>query len=168
MSEPGAVIVIGLGNPLMGDDGLGLTALDRLRHDRRLPPTVQLMDGGTWGMQLLPAIEDAEAVLLLDAIDAGRRPGELIELEGAELPRLFSHKLSPHQIDLREVLAIGELRGTLPSHLAAVGLQPGWVELGAPLSPAVAGNLDRMLAAVAARLARWGHPASPRPEPALA
>ncbi|HEX3274472.1 MAG TPA: HyaD/HybD family hydrogenase maturation endopeptidase [Gemmatimonadales bacterium] len=168
MNEPGTLLVVGLGNPIMGDDGLGLAALDRLRRDWRLPAGIELVDGGTWGMRLLPVIEEAQAVLLLDAIDAGRMPGDLIELEGDELPRLFGHKLSPHQIDLREVLAVAGLRGTLPPRLAAVGLQPERIELSAHLSPVVAGGVDRMLAAVAARLATWGHPILPGRTPAVA
>ena len=94
-------LVLGLGNPLMADDGLGLAALERLRAGWDLPAGVGLVDGGTWGMKLLPMIEEAGAVLLLDAIDAGPRPGhDLIVLARDELPRLLAHKLSPHQIDL--------------------------------------------------------------------
>src|SRR5690348_18483909 len=63
-------VVIGLGNPLMGDDGLGLAALARLEQEWQLPPEVELLDGGTWGMNLLPVIEDAQRVLLIDAIHA--------------------------------------------------------------------------------------------------
>jgi hydrogenase maturation protease len=169
MSEIGGeTLVIGLGNPIMGDDGLGLAALERLQREWRLPADVHLADGGTWGMRLLPLIEGAEAVLLLDAIDAGRPPGELIVLGGEQLPRMFNHKLSPHQIDLREVLAIGELRGTLPARLAAVGLQPARVEMSTSLSPEVEGGLGRVVAATAARLAEWGHEVSRRLEAAVA
>ena len=56
-----ATVVIGLGNPLMGDDGVGLAALERLRDDWDMPADVELVDGGTWGMNLLPVIEDAGA-----------------------------------------------------------------------------------------------------------
>lgn len=168
MNEPASVLIIGLGNPIMGDDGLGLAALEQLRRGWALPDGVELVDGGTWGMRLLPLIEEAEAVLLLDAIDAGRAPGALVELEGDELPRMFGHKLSPHQIDLREVLAVGELRGTIPRRLAAVGIQPARVEMGAKLSPEAAGGLDRMVAAAAARLGAWGFEPTPRREFSIA
>jgi hydrogenase maturation protease len=168
MNDAGGVLVVGLGNPIMGDDGLGLAALERLRRDWRLPAGVEPVDGGTWGMRLLPVIEQAESVLLLDAIDAGRAPGDLIELDGDALPRLFGHKLSPHQIDLREVLAVADLRGTLPRRIAAIGLQPERIAMAAELSPTVAEGLVRMLAAVVARLAAWGYPVSPRRTPAVA
>ena len=168
IERAGGTLVIGLGNPIMGDDGTGLAALERLGREWRLPDGVQAVDGGTWGMRLLPMIEDADAVLLLDAIDGGRAPGALIVLEGDALPRMFGHKLSPHQVDLREVLAIGELRGTLPPRLAAVGLQPARVEMSTSLSAVVAAEIGTMAAAAAARLAQWGHLVPRCREPSVA
>jgi hydrogenase maturation protease len=163
MSEPsgGEVLVIGLGNPIMADDGLGVAALERLRQGWSLPESVRLVDGGTWGMNLLPLIEEAERVVFLDAIDAGRPEGALILLEREELPRFLALKLSPHQIDLREVLALAELRGTLPSDLVAIGLQPGRVEMAFGLSPEVESRLDDLLTAAVKRLDRWGYACNP-------
>jgi hydrogenase maturation protease len=149
--------VIGLGNPIMGDDGFGLAVLRRVQECWQVPSDVELLDGGTWGMRLLPMIEGARRVLVLDAIDAGASPGASIVLEGADLPRYFSHKLSPHQIDLREVLGLAELRGTLPDELVAIGAQPERVELCAELSPALAGRVDEIAEQVVARLTVWGH-----------
>lgn len=154
--RPGRTLVLGLGNPLMGDDGLGVAALDRLAAGSLVPAEVGLLDGGTWGLPLLPAVEDADRLILLDAIEAGAAPGRLVILERDELPRFFAHKLSPHQIDLREVLALAELRGRLPRELVAIGLQPGRVTLRTGLSPEVESGLEAMLAAVVARLESWG------------
>jgi hydrogenase maturation protease len=150
-------LVIGLGNPLMADDGLGLAALEHLRSGWRLPPDVQLLDGATWGLQLLPHIEDARRLVLLDAIEAGLAPGRLVVLERESLPRFFSHKLSPHQIDLREVLALAELRDRLPAEVVAMGLQPGLVTMSPGLTPPVEAGLPLLLEAVVARLTEWGH-----------
>jgi hydrogenase maturation protease len=152
-----AALVIGLGNPLMGDDGLGLAALERLGAEWVVPSGVQLIDGGTWGLNLLPLIEAADQVLFLDAVDAGKPPGVAVELTGDELPAGLGHKLSSHQIDLREVLALARLRGTLPRTMVCLGLQPSSIELRTGLSPAVRDRLDALVAATAARLATWGH-----------
>jgi hydrogenase maturation protease len=154
ISEAGGTVVIGLGNPLMADDGVGIAALERLRA-AGAPPDVELVDGGTWGMNLLPIIEAAGRVLLMDAIDAGAPPGTLHVLERAQIPRYLATKISPHQVDLRDVLALAELRGNLPEQTVAVGLQPERVEMSCELSDAVETRLDDLVAAVTQRLAVW-------------
>src|ERR1051325_8445161 len=104
MSTNKHVVVIGLGNPLMGDDGLGLATLDCLRTAYALPPEVELVDGGTWGMNLLPVIEDAGELILIDAIDIAAAPGTLVRLEREGLPRYLPPQISPPQGDFREGL----------------------------------------------------------------
>lgn len=160
-----STLVIGTGSPLMGDDGLGLAALERLREAWRFEPPVELLDGGTWGMNLLPFLEGADRALILDAVEAGREPGELVTLEREALPRFFTTKLSPHQIDLREVLALAELRGTLPEETVVLGLQPGRVEMATELGPEVEGRVEALVEAAVERLEAWGHTAARRTEP---
>jgi hydrogenase maturation protease len=150
-------VVLGLGNPLMGDDGLGLAVLDRLREEWELPDAVELVDGGTWGMNLLPLIEDAGRLILIDAIRTRAPAGTVVELEREQLPRYLSHKLSPHQIDLREVLALADLRGTLPDQTVAIGAEPGEVVLSTALTASLREAVEPVALAVVARLARWGH-----------
>jgi hydrogenase maturation protease len=141
----------------MGDDGIGLAALARLREAWCLPRTVELLDGGTWGLNLLHPIESAGQVLFLDAVRAGRRPGALAELTREELPRRLGTKLSPHQIDLQEVLALLELRGATPPEMACLGLEPASIELRHGLSTHLAARLEALAAAAARRLRAWGH-----------
>jgi hydrogenase maturation protease len=149
-------VVIGLGNPLMGDDGAGLAALARLRDEWAMPG-VELVDGGTWGMSLLPDIEDAERIVFVDAIKTGGAPGQIVELERERLPMYFTRPLSPHQTDLRDVLAAAELRGTLPGDAVAIGVEPEIVALGTELSPVVGCAVTPLVKAVVARLRAWGH-----------
>lgn len=148
-------VVLGLGNMLMTDDGIGLAALARLQDEWFIPRSVELVDGGTWGMNLLPIIESADRVLVLDAIDSGAEPGTLSVLKDAEVPRVLAQKLSPHQIDLREVLALAALRGTLPAELVALGVQPAVVALGTDLSPAVETRLSELVFLAAEQLRAW-------------
>lgn len=153
-------LVIGLGNPLMADDGLGIAALERLGKGWVFPESVRLVDGGTWGMNLLPLIEEAGELLLLDAIDGGGPVAQPIVLEREQVPRFLGLKLSPHQVDLREVLALAELRGRLPERVVAMGLPPTRVEMFSGLSPELECGMDRLLAAVVERLELWGHRAN--------
>ena len=155
-------VVIGLGNPIMGDDGVGLAALARLSDEYDVPEDVELVDGGTWGMNLLPLIEDAGRVLLLDAIHKEGAPGTPYRLSRDELPRYLATKISPHQVDLHDVLALAELRGTLPADTVAVGVQPERVEMIAELSPAVAAAVGSIVALAVAELTAWGHRLEPR------
>jgi len=145
----------------MGDDGLGLAALERLREGWLFDPPLHLLDGGTWGMNLLHEIEDADRVLLVDAINADRPPGTVIVLQREDLPRFFAMKLSPHQIDMKEVLAVAELRGNLPDQTVAAGVQPDRIELATDLSAAVRDGLPALLDRIIRQLEDWGHAAHP-------
>jgi hydrogenase maturation protease len=160
-------VVIGLGNPLMGDDGVGLAALERLRAEWGLDG-VELVDGATWGLSLLPVIEDAERLVLVDAIAANGAPGDIIELSRDRLPIYLTRKLSPHQVDMRDALAVAELRGRLPNDVVAIGVQPETVALGTELSAPVGQQLGALVGAVVAQLEHWGHACQRLPEPANA
>jgi hydrogenase maturation protease len=155
-ADASRTVVLGLGNLLMGDDRVGLVALNRLEDDWFVPPSVDVVDGGTWGMNLLPVVESADQLLIFDAIDVGAAPGTIIELHDDEIPRVLGQKLSPHQIDLREVLALAALRGALPRKMVALGIQPERVELCTDLSPAVEARLTQLVRLGAATLLGWG------------
>ncbi|HSC58262.1 MAG TPA: HyaD/HybD family hydrogenase maturation endopeptidase [Gemmatimonadales bacterium] len=156
MTDVGTV-VIGLGNPLMGDDGIGLALLARLTEGWEVEPAATLVDGGTWGMNLLPTIEDAGRLILLDAINVGAAPGTVVELARHQIPRFLATKISPHQVDLRDVLAVAELRRTLPEDTIAIGLQPAVVALSEMLTPVVQDRVDEAVAAVVGALELRGH-----------
>lgn len=157
MERNGRTAVIGVGNPIMGDDGIGLAALARFAEEWELDPAIDLIDGATWGLNLLPVLEESKAVLFLDAIEFGRAPGSLVIVDRESLPRTLERtKTSPHQLDLRDILALAELRGTMPSRVMAIGLQPAKVEPSAELSPTAADGIDTMVEAAAARLRAWG------------
>lgn len=160
-TDVAGTVVLGLGNPLMGDDGLGLAALAALRDEWTFAPVPGLLDGGTWGMNLLPDIETADRLLLLDAVALGKAPGTRITLSRDELPLFFSVKLSPHQVDLRDVLALAELRGTLPRDTIVLGIQPAHVDLSTALSASVAAALPDLVEAAVTLLESWGHHAAP-------
>jgi len=153
-TEP-RVLVLCAGSPLMGDDGVGLAALERLRSYWEIGGEAELADGGVWSMNFLPSIEAAERLLVVDAIQAGREPGEIVRLEGDEVPRFFATKLSPHQIELREVLALAELRGRFP-RTVALGVEPERIELSTELSPVVEAALPDLVERIVEELREWG------------
>lgn len=154
-SEGAGILVLCLGSSLMGDDGVGLAALERLRREWELGAGVTLADGGTWGMNLLPEIESAGRLVLVDAVRTGRDPGTVVRLEGDRIPRFFATKISPHQVDLKEVLALAELRGTLPPTVV-LGVEPARVELSTDLSPEAEASVPRLVRSVVEVLEAWG------------
>ena len=129
------ITVLGVGNPIMADDGIGLVLLEALR-DLRPDPRVEYVDGATGGMELIPVVQDCDRLLILDAV-AGPEPGHVLHLTGDQLPRLLSSKLSPHQVGLLDVLSAVRLLGREPELIEVVGVTPENVELALGLSPVV-------------------------------
>jgi len=157
-------VVLGVGSPIMGDDGIGCEVVDTLSRRWADTPALQFLDGGVWGMRILPHVEGANRLLIVDAIRAGGEPGALVRLEREEIPMHVRQKLSPHQIDLSEVLALAELRGTLPAEVVALGIEPERVEMYEELSPSVRATVPRLIAEVERQLEAWGHTLEPRGE----
>jgi len=155
--EAKRTVVLGLGNPLMGDDGFGLAALETLERRWVSHPDVELVDGGTWGLALLPVVEGADRLLLLDAIECGASPGTVVRLDGDRIPSYFMTKVSPHQVDMREILALAALRGRAPTEVVAIGAQPAVVDLQDGLSPALEPAVETVADTAAALLAEWLH-----------
>ena len=149
-------VVLGLGNLLRRDEGLGIRAMERLRVCYTLPETVQLVDGGTLGLELLSYLEGTERVLILDAALTNGPPGTLLRVAGEQVPSFFGLRSSAHEIALADLLAVTKLRGTQPHELVVWGMQPAALELGWELSEPVAARLDALVDAAAAELERWG------------
>ena len=153
-------LVLGIGNSLMADDGAGVQALSLLaRHGRT--PNVHYVDGGTVGLALAPLIEDAGALIILDALRLGGPAGKVRVYEGAEMDRLVQGRHgTPHEVSLGDLLDVVRLQGRLPERRALVGIEPEHLGLGLELSPCVAAGLERVAMAARALLARWGVVAS--------
>lgn len=162
------ILVLGIGNILLRDEGVGVRALERLMDMHCLPPEVRTLDGGTMGLDLLPYLEETSSLLVLDAVQTGRPPGSLVRLEGDEIPAALAIKLSVHQVGFHELLAASRFRGMLPSRLVLWGIEPGSLDWGLDLSPAVAAALDPMVAAAAQELQDWGATIQPVEEGAFA
>jgi hydrogenase maturation protease len=155
-------VVLGAGSPLMGDDGLGVEVVEALAQRWTESRTLRFLDGGVWGMRLLPYIEDADRLLVIDAIRGGEQPGALLRLERHEIPRQMASKLSVHQVDLGEVFAVAELRDRFPAEAVALGIEPEMVQSYAPLTETVRARLPELMEAVEDQLRAWGHELEPR------
>ncbi len=157
MSEPN-VIVMGLGNLLWADEGFGIRLAERLYAHYHWPESVEIVDGGTQGLNLLGYVEQASHLLLLDAIDYGLEPGTLQTYAGDKVPSYLSaKKMSLHQNSFSEVLALADIRGHLPAHIALVGLQPVQLDdYGGSLTDIARAQLPAAEQAALTQLAAWG------------
>jgi hydrogenase maturation protease len=157
-----SIVVLGIGNILLSDEGVGVRALELLRATWELPAGVSLIDGGTSAMELLDDLENVDLLIVLDAVRAGRVPGSLIHLTGDAVPVFFRTKLSPHQIGLADVLASLDLLGTPPRETVILGVEPLSLETGLELSGPVAACLPEMAHRVVDQLGARGVNLRPR------
>jgi hydrogenase maturation protease len=141
-------IILGVGNLLNRDEGVGIHAVRALQAQSTLGAEWEIVDGGTLGLNLLPLVEEASHLIVLDAMDARRAPGTLIELPRDEVPLFSTLKMSQHQLLFQEVLGLAHVRGHLPEHLVILGIQPADLSVGVELSPVVARALPQLLARV--------------------
>jgi len=148
-------IVLGLGNILNRDEGLGVHALRILQKEIEGKTAVECLDGGVLGLDLLPLVENSSHLLVLDAIQAGKPAGTLLELDKREIP-LFRHiKMSEHQITFQEVLGLAQIRDKMPAHLTLLGIQPDDLSIGTELSPLVQQSLGTMISRAKEILNQW-------------
>ncbi|MCB1997930.1 MAG: HyaD/HybD family hydrogenase maturation endopeptidase [Burkholderiaceae bacterium] len=166
MTAAPRIVVLGIGNLLWADEGFGVRCVEALAAGWSFAPNVQLVDGGTQGLYLLPQVQAATHLLILDAVDYGLAPGTLTLVEDEEVPRfLGAKKMSLHQTGFQEVLALAQFTGQWPQRVVLVGCQPAELEdFGGSLTPTVKAALDPALAAALAHLRDWG--ACPQARPA--
>ncbi len=163
-------LVLGLGNILLSDDGVGVRVIERLRELFVFPERVQVLDGGTLGLDLLPYLEGLASLVIVDAVQADREPGSLVRLAGEQIPVfLDACKLSPHQEGLQDLLAVAKLKGWLPADVVLLGLQAESLMVGLELSLSARRQLGALERTVLAELARRGiHPLPACQEPRAA
>ena len=167
MTEPPAPIrILGIGNVLMGDDGLGPYAIEILRSRFEFPDDVELVDGGTPGLDFLPYIEDARSVIILDTVSSEGAPGTQKifrnrEIIGSAPPP----RLTPHQPGLRESLMATELTDCSPAEIVLIGVIPESTAQGTTLSETVQASVAEIVDTVLKELDRLGSPAVLRDSP---
>ncbi len=157
----GGALVLGIGNVLWADEGFGVRAVEALHDAYAFPETVELLDGGTQGLNLLEPVVSRGAVLVFDAIDYGLQPGSLRVLRDREVPVWAGTKMSLHQQSFQELLAIADLQGRFPLRLTLIGVQPERLaDFGGSLSESVRERLPLAVELAVLELVRWGF--SPR------
>ena len=148
------IAILALGNFMRTDDGVGIHAVRRLAESGRIPPGVEVIEGGTLGLDLLPRIEGLSHLLAIDAVDFGAQPGKLCRFAGQELLTLPAGK-SVHLLGFSDLLGALQLLGRAPHEVVLLGVQPQSTGWGVTLSPSVAAVLDDLLETALSEIAGW-------------
>jgi hydrogenase maturation protease len=156
------IVVLGIGNILLTDEGVGVRAVEQLESTYRLPAGVEVIDGGTCAMEMLEQLENLDALIVIDCVRCRQPPATPVLLKDEDVPVFFRTKLSPHQVGLSDVLASLEFTGRAPRKTVIVGMQPVSMELGMELSPAVATRLPELVDLTVAELRALGLTPEPR------
>ncbi len=156
------VLVLGIGNVLWADEGFGVRCVEVMADQYAFPDNVKLLDGGTQGLYLLPFLEQADALIVFDAVDYGLTPGSMKIVRDDDVPAFMgAKKMSLHQTGFQDVIATSQLMGYCPDDLLLIGVQPVELEdYGGGLRDRVAAQISPAIQVALKQLADWGIPAT--------
>ena len=152
-------LVLGIGNTLLTDEGVGVHVLQALESSLARLPDVTLLDGGTLSFTLAGPIEDADALIVVDAANIKAKPGEWALLEGDEMDAflLSNRKSTVHEVGLTDLRAIAILAGHWPEKRAMVAIQPDVIDWGEQPTAAVSAAIPPACAAICDLIRDWQH-----------
>ncbi|MDD2364985.1 MAG: HyaD/HybD family hydrogenase maturation endopeptidase [Desulfuromonadaceae bacterium] len=156
-----SVLILGVGNLVMTDDAVGVIVVQKMVKRYRFPDNVEVMDGGTLGLDLLHKLENISKLIMIDAVETGKEAGNCVRLAGDELPIALLTKVSPHQMGLKDLLAVSELMGHSPKEMVLFGVQPASVEMGVGLTEKVEAQVETLISSVLYELSSSGIDVSP-------
>ena len=139
------ILILGLGNILLQDEGIGVKVVEALLQKYQFPENVEVMDGGTAGMALYEHVLGREHLIVVDAVKTGRPPGSIVCLQNEEVPVYFRARVSPHQLALADLLAAMEIAGRKPPRVQVIGIEPVALGTGLDLSAQVQDKLNTLM-----------------------
>lgn len=155
-------LILGIGNTLLADEGVGVHMLDYLRRNLDHAGGLELVDGGTLSFTLAPLLEQSEQLIVIDAAQLDAPPGTVRVFEGTEMDRFAGRtRRSVHEVSLGDLLAITHLTEMIPAQRALVAIQPETTDWGHTLSESVQQALPRAAREVVQLLDSWSVPAAP-------
>ncbi|MCS7229872.1 MAG: HyaD/HybD family hydrogenase maturation endopeptidase [Candidatus Kryptonium sp.] len=149
------ICVLGVGNPLLGDDGFGIEVVKKLKNEIGESPDIEIIDGGSLGIYLLPYLEDKTHLIVVDIINFGGKPGEIVKLKLDEIPAFLGLKVSEHQITFHEVIALMNFLEVKPVEGFLIGVQPKRSEWGEKISNEVEEAIDIVVSEVKKQIEIW-------------
>lgn len=149
------IALIGLGNILLRDDGVGIHVANAIKQRYTFSPDVEVIDGGTMGLDLLPLFERRDKVLIVDAVDFQKEPGYIGIIENEAIPSVLNSKLSVHHINLSDVLFAAKIMGISPSEVCLIGIQPKSLDVGLDMTDEIKEKIEILIDKVIGKLREW-------------
>ena len=150
-------LVLGIGNLLIGDEGIGCLAVEELNRRYQMPSEVECIDGGTAGFELLSLIDNKDQLILIDALRNDMAPGTVVKIEDENVPQSFLSSITPHQLGISDVLAAAALTDILPKKMVLYGVEPKQLDVGIGLSPEVENGMEKIIKVVVEQLRDFGY-----------
>lgn len=138
------ILILGIGNILLKDEGIGVHVVNKLK-EMQLPPDVEVIDGGTLGIDLLFYIEGRKKVIVIDTVKAGEPPGTMYRFTDKDLIIKKGALRSAHGIDFTDVIRAAEFLGTKPEEIVFIGVEPEIIDEGLELSPLLSKRIDPLI-----------------------
>ena len=157
-----SIVVLGVGNILLTDEGLGVHVVEDLKANYTFTPQVTLIDGGTMGMELLTYMRGMKKILLIDAVNGGKDPGTVYEFPHRELEQYFTDHISVHEVGMQDILRIRAIQENPLEDAIVIGVEPESLEIGFEPSAAVQQALPEVKARVLSVLRGWGIQIEPK------
>lgn len=149
------ITILGVGNILMQDEGFGVRVVEELLHQYTFPENVQVLDGGTLGMELLRFLVGTDKLVLIDAVAGGLPPGSLYQFNHDEVKAYFKDKVSMHELGIQDVLAVMEVLEKPAKEIRILGVQPLAIDIGLTLTPIVADAVENVVEKLLLVLKEW-------------
>jgi hydrogenase maturation protease len=149
------ITVLGVGNILMQDEGFGVRVVEKLLAQYSFPENVQVLDGGTLGLELLRFLVGTDRLILVDAVNGNLPPGSLYQFNHDEVKAYFKEKVSMHELGIQDVLAVIEVLEKPAKEIKILGVQPLTVDIGLELTPIVTVAVESIVQKVLSVLQEW-------------
>jgi hydrogenase maturation protease len=150
------VVILGVGNILLSDEGVGVKTVWELEKKFEFPENVKLVDGGSGGFSLIPFIEEADRLLIIDAILGDNPPGTIYRFTLENIPETVAEKISLHELNLLDILNLVKLRNKLPEEVVIIGIEPKSLEMSLELTPLIKDKQEELIKKVLEELKTWG------------
>lgn len=150
------ITLLGVGNILLTDEGLGVHIVNQFREDYVCNPPINIIDGGTMGMELLSYMRGMKKLLLIDAISGGKAPGTVYEFKHEEMNTYFTEPISVHEVGMQDILRIRALQEDPLEDAIVIGVEPYSLELGLEVSEIVKEALPQVMKRLIRVLTNWG------------